>query len=200
MVESEEHLQLKDYAKVILQRMGFGQSDIHEEYSVSFEGMKERLTVDVVGISNTKKVAIECGTTPSHKTIKLQMYFDEVIILPYFRAKISDLYEGDKKALIEKIVTLEKQLELSSERYEKLQRDTTIQISDLSTKLTEATRDSDKWFSDKYDTGLLILLILDAVNAVPNDFTKWMPQGYIQNFRRKAKNRLEEINKEPATL
>jgi len=87
-----EHQNLKAYGKKVLLSLGFTEQEIQEEYCVKFDGMREKLLVDIVGISRCRKVAIECGNTPSEKMIKLQMYFDEVILLPYLKARVSDLF------------------------------------------------------------------------------------------------------------
>lgn len=80
---SKNHNALKEVARKILEDMGFKTTEIKEEYWVGGEGLKS-FRVDIVGITNNHRVAIECGTTPGEKIAALKMFFDDVIVLPYF--------------------------------------------------------------------------------------------------------------------
>ncbi len=88
---SKEHEALKQIAVKILIDMGFTMEEIKEEYWVSPYSLYSRrdsdlkgFRVDVVGLKPNKKVAIECGKTPGEKIAALKMFFDQVIVLPYF--------------------------------------------------------------------------------------------------------------------
>lgn len=110
MTQSKEHQELKAYGRKVLEKLGFEIPEIHEEYLIKFEGMKEQLIVDVAGISPIRKVAVECGTTPTDKVINLRMYFDEVILLPYFADKVSRLFINDRQHLVERFTQQEKEI------------------------------------------------------------------------------------------
>lgn len=98
---SKEHEALKEVAIKILTNMGYTPDEIQQEYWVqpkqsytlrsiqnhSLHGFR----VDVVGLKADKKVAIECGKTPGEKIAALKMFFDEVIILPYFSLSVDKL-------------------------------------------------------------------------------------------------------------
>ena len=92
---SKEHEALKEIARKILIDMGYLSTEIKEEYWVqphsAYSGENNSLhgfRVDVVGLKPDKKVAIECGKTPGEKIAALKIFFDEVIILPYFTLNI----------------------------------------------------------------------------------------------------------------
>jgi len=98
------HKFLKNFAAAHLINMGFKWNEIHEEYYVSSYLYQAR--VDVVGISNKKKVAIECGKTTKDR-ILLHLFFDEVYHLPYEREKpLQFTKEETQKAIDEHIQKL----------------------------------------------------------------------------------------------
>ena len=85
------HKELKERAKTRLTKMGFKPGEVHEEYKVRVreEALQEMqrlhprklsasFRVDLVGISPTMKVAIECGSVPVWKLLLLKSAFDEV--------------------------------------------------------------------------------------------------------------------------
>lgn len=100
-----EHDALKQYAHQLLLTMGFKDSEIqeeyvlrpsHREYSKGNQPQYKRelhaintVRVDVVGISERfdfkHKVAIECGITNSENLAMEKLFFDEVIVLPFFK-------------------------------------------------------------------------------------------------------------------
>jgi hypothetical protein len=67
-----------------------------------------------VGINQQKKIAVECGFTSGNKIAALQMYFDDVIVLPYFTLSF------DKENYERKIRELQKELELLKDENKKL--------------------------------------------------------------------------------
>lgn len=79
------HNALKEYAHKLLLNMGYEESEIKEEYIVKNSDMKEGFRVDVVGIKPSHKVAVECGLTNSDKLVWEKLFFDEVIVLPFFK-------------------------------------------------------------------------------------------------------------------
>lgn len=82
MAESKAHKILKERAKRELRRWGFKRNEIVEEYKLRINKYHWHL-IDVVGVSEHKKVAYECGVTTT-KTLKEEsLYFDKVIWLPY---------------------------------------------------------------------------------------------------------------------
>lgn len=70
-----QHNELKQYAKIYLLNRGFKPEEIHEEHPIS------KYKVDVVGINNSSKIAVECGNTEGKKVAVLSELFDEVILL-----------------------------------------------------------------------------------------------------------------------
>jgi len=83
---SKESLQTHDDLKrCAIQRlieMGFDRSEIHTEYTFSACLFEKR--IDVVGIKQGRKVAVECGTIGNKRAgLLLYLFFDEVYHLPY---------------------------------------------------------------------------------------------------------------------
>jgi hypothetical protein len=93
MIGSEVHEQLKTIARQILESRGFLQCQIYEEYTVIQKGhcideelkltCKRGFIADVVGINETKTIAIECGYCDLEKLAQLKLFFDEVVWIPY---------------------------------------------------------------------------------------------------------------------
>lgn len=76
------HNEIKAYAHKLLLERGFKESQIFEEHPIKIG--RRKFIVDVVGISEEKQVAVECGEVSSKdKLTILRTYFDEVIHLPY---------------------------------------------------------------------------------------------------------------------
>lgn len=109
--------------------MGYQSTEIHEEYWIGGKGIKlngsnKSFRVDVVGINSDKSVAIECGRTPGEKIAALKMFFDEVIVLPFFTTNISMLeHERVIRLQSEEIASLRQakyDLELQSRERESL--------------------------------------------------------------------------------
>jgi len=73
---SISHVDLIKKAKEILKKKGFREDEIHEEF-----GFKN-YRIDVVGWSNNKKIAVDCGYCDPSKCEELKKFFDEVICLP----------------------------------------------------------------------------------------------------------------------
>jgi len=74
---STSHVDLIKKAKEILKEKGFRDDEIHVEF-----GFKD-YRIDVVGWSNKKKIAVECGYCDPSKRDELKKFFDEVICLSY---------------------------------------------------------------------------------------------------------------------
>ena len=96
-MEKTLHKVLKSQAIEILKDMGFRDNEIHEEYPITINANNEKIEskhvtyrVDVAGISNDKRIAIECGSTQAIKIVWLKPFFDEVIILPHIRTFASE--------------------------------------------------------------------------------------------------------------
>lgn len=118
----KEHEALKEIAIKILSDMGYLPNEIQKEYWVrpysSFGTENKSLhgcRVDVVGINANKRVAIECGKTSGEKIAALKIFFDEVIVLPYFSLNLEKLdlervIREKNEAIVERDKTI-KQLE-----------------------------------------------------------------------------------------
>jgi len=92
--------------------MGYEESEIKEEYVIKNSEMKEGFRVDVVGIKPNHKIAVECGLTNSDKLVWEKLFFDEVIVLPFFKMETeSVLLERRIRELEEKLVEQSKLLE-----------------------------------------------------------------------------------------
>lgn len=88
--ESDRHLLLKERAKEILFEKGFKEDEIYFEYRIPRNnGFFYR--VDVIGIKNNLKVAIECGNCETEKIEDLHSFCDEVLHLKYNNSEITTL-------------------------------------------------------------------------------------------------------------
>ena len=84
-MENARHKNLKDQAIEWLKKRGI--EDIELEVR-TLKSTGERLDwitfkVDIVGRSNSSKIAIECGGSPKSKLNELLPYYDEVWVFPY---------------------------------------------------------------------------------------------------------------------
>ena len=79
-MSSKAHKILVRRAKKQLIAEGY---EVYEEYQIEIEN--KTYYIDVVGIKNSYKVAIECGRTKYSKILKLVPCFDSVIKLGYSR-------------------------------------------------------------------------------------------------------------------
>jgi hypothetical protein len=118
--EQLKHKHLKSIAKDFLRELGFAEEEIKEEYWLDAQGMRERVRVDVVGLSSSRKVAIECGQVSGQKMSWLNLFFDEVINLPYANDRVS--HGSCSEALIGRVKELQKELEESRNRIVTLKR------------------------------------------------------------------------------
>lgn len=136
-LSSNEHEDLKREASLWLIKRGFKPKDVHEEYEVSVNNRVFR--VDVVGINQNHKVAIECGKVDANRLPILRLFFDEVLLLPYGTKFI--LPELEKRLLQKEstIIRLEKEITKFESRIEALTRalnDAKKQIVYLNTRIT----------------------------------------------------------------
>jgi len=81
--ESRTHKAFKRVAIDLLKERGFLPHQIHEEYEElhRFDGRVGRYVIDVVGIGESRKVAVECGGNKLSKLVNLRKLFDEVIVV-----------------------------------------------------------------------------------------------------------------------
>ena len=82
------HRALIERGRGILRGMGFTDSQIHQEYFIVHRtgGLHFQRMIDIVGESQDKKVAIECGEMNggvNWRFSELLLFFDRVIWLPY---------------------------------------------------------------------------------------------------------------------
>lgn len=150
------HSALKETARQILADKGYLPEQIHEEYEVKVGGYdcKKLMRVDVVGINQEKRIAIECGSTPGEKIAALKMFFDEVIVLPYFTINIDKAeYERTIRKQSEEISALTKENSELKAHYEirLTERNSVITIfedwMELFARITQETH----FFSHLYD-------------------------------------------------
>jgi hypothetical protein len=87
--ESDKHRTIKLMARKYLEFLGYVDSEITEEYDVEIN--KKKYRVDVVGISDKRKTAIECGNTSPEKYFILHAHFDDVILFPYLKVLYDQL-------------------------------------------------------------------------------------------------------------
>jgi len=83
------HNKLVEKAKQLLITKGFKQDEIFEEYTITGQN-GTWVVVDVAGIRNDKKIAVECGSIGQNRIAKLKQYFDDVLHIPYVKR------DGDK--------------------------------------------------------------------------------------------------------
>jgi len=79
--EKKPHDVLKLIAAVHLGDMGFPSESIQTEYPISSHFFGK--IVDVVGLSENRRVAVECGRVAKIDLLKLHFFFDEVYHCPY---------------------------------------------------------------------------------------------------------------------
>ncbi len=90
LMGSYVHRQLIQKAIDFLRTQGFIDDEIYTEFSVHTgcrHGTTGIRTIDVVGISPKKKVAIECGKTSEGLLRMIRPYFDEVLHFPFPQGK-----------------------------------------------------------------------------------------------------------------
>lgn len=104
------HTALKEVGRKILESMGYQSNEIKEEYEIC--GNKKSFRVDLVGLKESKSIAVECGTTSGEKIAALKMFFDQVIVLPYFTLNLlKEDYERIIRQQNDKIQNLTKECE-----------------------------------------------------------------------------------------
>ena len=80
------HKELIIKAKIFLKNRGFSDKEIFEGYEVSDD--RGCYTIDVVGASKNKSIAIDCGAINQPKRFdELKGFFDEVIYFPFIFKK-----------------------------------------------------------------------------------------------------------------
>jgi len=89
--EGRNHIVYKKVGKDILKDKGFEPREIHEEYSFLLANGINKYIIDLVGIKDEFKIAIECGNVGLSKINYLKKYFNEVIIVDAI--KVTELYE-----------------------------------------------------------------------------------------------------------
>jgi len=132
--ESLAHKELKKDAKKWLKEQGFQDNEIKEEYKIS--GTPRGYIIDVVGLSNSRNIAIELGNCDKLKIAVLNgemgsidISFEEVIHKPYSEAQLqSEMYDENSESIKE-----QKKLLVASyneEVYNKLKDDTELQFQE----------------------------------------------------------------------
>ena len=107
-MESPLHRAYKSVAIDILKEKGFEPREIHEEHDVEYAvNGRVKYTVDIVGVKDNYRVAIECGQTELSKLTNLRKMFDEVI---WVNAKlVIELYDQWKSRYYTEIGKLQKE-------------------------------------------------------------------------------------------
>lgn len=94
-METEKHLLLKNRAKQELLNQ-FNEDEIFFEYAINIDNKK--YIVDVVGINEDSKIAVECGFLQGENRISvLSKYFDKVVHIPYVERKVNKINSRLKK-------------------------------------------------------------------------------------------------------
>lgn len=139
-IEKQTHSALKQQGKNLLLSMGYSASEISEEYRLKVNGDKGFI-IDVVGISEIGKTAIECGHTDAIKAASLSLFFDKVILLPFNVEVMSSELQKELfkdatviESLNKKIVDLEDEVKTLKE---KISNDSRRHV-DLDQKLSDA--------------------------------------------------------------
>lgn len=92
MSEGGSHRVFKKVAVDILKEKGFCASEIKEEYVLEYiEDGRTKYIIDIVGMKNNYKMAIECGSVEYSKLINLRKVFDDVIVVNV--EKVVELYD-----------------------------------------------------------------------------------------------------------
>jgi hypothetical protein len=141
--ESPEYIAYKKIAIDLLKERGFNPLEIKEGYDVEYPvNGRIKYTVDVVGIKNNYKVAVECGKTELSKLLNLRKIFNEVLVVN--TEKVVEMYEYWKTKYFEDVGKLERknnelqsQLDwlrkTASEDYAKLEKELEMKKSEVRT-------------------------------------------------------------------
>jgi len=116
MPQGPNHIVYKKIAVDILKDRGFSSDEIFFEYNIDCKVDGHiKYIVDVAGIREASKMAIECGHAPQSKLLHLRRVFDEVLVVN--PAEIIKMYERwrskwytDVTALKREINNLQQQL------------------------------------------------------------------------------------------
>lgn len=92
--------------EAILKGFGFKKKEIISEYKIDISG-GTWFIVDIAGISDKLKVAVEIGSCKPEKLFQLKLLFDHVVWLPYWLIKIQKGEEELKTLLAGKTTRIE---------------------------------------------------------------------------------------------
>lgn len=140
--EGRSHIAYKKVGTDILKDKGFEPREIHEEYSFLLANGLNKYIIDVVGIKDNYKIAIECGGVVLSKIIDLQKYFDEVIIVD--AVKVTELYEywrGRYFVEIKKLELIIAGLENENDRIRGWQNEAKASLTKMGENLEEENGD-----------------------------------------------------------
>lgn len=168
-----KHKHLKAIAKQFLKDLGFSNKEIQEEYFVEVEGIRQKIRVDVVGIDHERKIAIECGRVPAEKIGWLNLFFDEVIVLPYMNDRVT--HGSSEDALKHRISEIGKRLEHKSQQVKDLQRKLSLKNVELE--------------EDRRFFGKAVILGLYKIGCLPRGILHSGAFDVIEKFEDELENR-----------
>ena len=136
-MESPLHRAYKNIAIDILKEKGFDPREIHEEHDVEYTvNGRIKYTVDIVGIKDNYRVAIECGQTELSKLTNLRKIFDEVI---WVNAKlVIEFYDQWKSKYYTEIGKLQQENVYLSNRAESIARNANADFDKLKNERDDA--------------------------------------------------------------
>lgn len=143
MPESPLHRAYKSVAIDILKEKGFEPAEIHEEYDVEYAvNGRIKYTVDIAGIKDKYRVAIECGQTELSKLTNLRKIFDEVI---WLNGKlVIDLYDQWKSKYYMEIGKLQMENSELSNRADYITRKANVDFDRLQAERDDAVSKAHK--------------------------------------------------------
>ena len=134
MTELLPHKELKTEArKTLREKYGFNDKEIIEEYSYILKN-KVKVRIDIVGKSNNKFIAVECGNTSKLKQSALIEEFgkENVLLLPYSENILKSYYYEELKPRKDRIMLLKSVY--NEYIYEKLKDDKDFSLLKYSTE------------------------------------------------------------------
>ncbi len=134
MSESPSHTAYKKIAVDTLKNRGFSPNEIFFEYNVDCKvnGVIKYI-VDVVGIREDYKIAVECGKTEYSKLLNLKKVFDEVLVIN--PATITKLYEQWKSKWHTDVTSLRREINNLRQQLAWISKDADRRVEEMTTQM-----------------------------------------------------------------
>lgn len=136
--------ELIEQGLAVLKGFGFSEKEIIEEYNDHKSGFR----IDLVGISEKLKVAVELGLCGPEKLFALKAYYDKVVWLPYWLTIIPEKAQPSNDIeleLQEKIYELEKDKEELIRERNEIYRDIEFLYGSIEMFFDKLRKRIDEW-------------------------------------------------------